>query len=204
MRLRAGQRILHLLDELISAREALREQTRRDSLTRLLTRAAALEVLERELKRTQRGRSRSAPISVVLIDLDHFKRVNDTYGHLAGDVVLREAARRMQDAVRPYDSLGRYGGEEFLVVLPDCDVPGAIALAERLRHAVSREPIVLAEGKIQVTLSAGVATSGTTYHPEDLVKAADTALYSAKRAGRNRVVVSESATCAPPLSPGIG
>jgi len=194
MRLRAGRRILDLLDELVQAREIMREQARKDSLTQLCTRATVLELLKHELDRSQRHSLDSdAPVSVVLADLDHFKHINDTYGHLAGDAVLREAARRMRDAIRPYDSIGRYGGEEFLLVLSNCDTLGAAAIAERLLQAVRKDTIVLAEATVSVTLSAGVATSGVIQEPETLVGAADAALYRAKRGGRNRVEVATAA-----------
>ncbi len=192
MRLRAGRRILDLLDELVRAREIMREQARKDSLTQLCTRATVLEILQQELDRAQRSAERSMPVSIVLADLDHFKQINDTYGHLAGDAVLREAARRMRDAVRPYDCIGRYGGEEFLIVLSNCDTLGAVGLAQRLLQAVSHETIMLAEGAVAVTLSAGVATSGTIQDAEHLVGSADAALYRAKHRGRNRVEVAAS------------
>jgi diguanylate cyclase (GGDEF)-like protein len=194
MRLRAGWRILDLLDELVRAREILREQARKDSLTQLCTRATVLELLMHELDRSQLDSAdRDAPVSVVLADLDHFKHINDTYGHLAGDAVLRETAHRMRDAIRPYDSIGRYGGEEFLLVLSNCDTIGAAAIAERLLQAVRKDTIVLAEATVSVTLSAGVATSGVIQDPEALVGAADAALYRAKRGGRNRVEVATAA-----------
>lgn len=194
MRLRAGRRILDLLDELVQAREIMREQARKDSLTQLCTRATVLELLTHELDRSQRDSvDRDVPVSVVLADLDHFKHINDTYGHLAGDAVLREIARRMRDALRPYDSIGRYGGEEFLLVLSNCDTLGAAAMAERLLQAVRKDTIVLAEGTVSVTLSAGVATSGVVQDPEILLGAADAALYRAKRGGRNRVEVATAA-----------
>jgi len=194
MRLRAGRRILDLLDELVRAREIMREQARKDSLTQLCTRATVLELLKHELDRSQRHSLDSdAPVSVVLADLDHFKHINDTYGHLAGDAVLREAARRMREAIRPYDSIGRYGGEEFLLVLSNCDTLGAAAIAERLLQAVRKDTIVLAEATVSVTLSAGVATSGVIQDPETLVGTADAALYRAKRGGRNRVEVATAA-----------
>ncbi len=194
MRLRAGRRILDLLDELVRAREIMREQARKDSLTQLCTRATVLELLKHELGRSQRNSiDQDAPVSVVLADLDHFKHINDTYGHLAGDAVLRETARRMRDAIRPYDSIGRYGGEEFLLVLSNCDTIGAAAIAERLLQAVRKDTIVLAEATVSVTLSAGVATSGVIQDPETLVGAADAALYRAKRGGRNRVEVATAA-----------
>ena len=194
MRLRAGRRILDLLDELVRAREIMREQSRKDSLTQLCTRATVLEMLKHELDRSQRDSTdRDAPVSVVLVDLDHFKHINDTYGHLAGDAVLRETARRMREAIRPYDTIGRYGGEEFLLVLSNCDTIEAATIAERLLRAVGKDSIVLAEGTVSVTLSAGVATSGIVQDAETLVGAADAALYRAKRSGRNRVEVATSA-----------
>lgn len=184
MRLRAGRRILDLQAELIFAREELREQATCDSLTRLWNRAAILEILHQELDRTRRT---NLPLSILMADVDHFKRVNDTYGHLAGDAVLREIAHRMRQAIRPYDGIGRYGGEEFLLVLPDCDTPGATALAERLRMAVANEAIMLAEGVIPVTLSLGIATCEGSMEASTLITRADEALYRAKDGGRNRV-----------------
>lgn len=193
MRLRAGRRILDLLDELVRAREVMRAEACKDSLTQLGTRAAILEAFEQELCRSRRSAGHDMPVGLVVADLDHFKLINDTYGHLAGDVVLREVARRMREAVRPYDSIGRYGGEEFLVVLPDCDTARACALAERLIEAVRREPIHLAEAAVSITLSAGVISSGVSQEVQALIAAADIALYRAKRLGRNRVEVATAA-----------
>lgn len=200
MRLRAGQRIIELLGELTFAREALKERAHHDSLTRLYNRATVLEMLERELARVSRQREdgQEACVSVILADLDHFKNINDTYGHLAGDAVLRETARRMREALRPYDSIGRYGGEEFLLVLSGCTADGSVAFAERLRLAVSERTIILPEGHVAVTLSAGVTTSEGHHTAEALVRAADAALYRAKRCGRNRVEIAVSSDFNPP------
>jgi len=184
MRLRAGRRILDLQTELIFAREELRRQATYDSLTRLLNRAAACDLLQRELGRAEREHW---PLSIILADIDFFKRINDTYGHLAGDAVLRETSQCMRSVVRPYDGIGRYGGEEFLLVLPGCDHDGALALAERLRECVESNPMALAEGIVPITLSLGVASNDLTRDMEALIGAADTALYRAKHNGRNRV-----------------
>jgi diguanylate cyclase (GGDEF)-like protein len=184
MRLRAGRRILDLQTELIFAREELRRQATYDSLTRLLNRAAVCDLLQRELGRAEREH---LPLSIILADIDFFKRINDTYGHLAGDAVLRETSQCMRSVVRPYDGIGRYGGEEFLLVLPGCDHDGAFALAERLRECVESNPMALAEGIVPITLSLGVASNDLTWDIETLIGAADTALYRAKNNGRNRV-----------------
>lgn len=184
MRLRAGRRILDLQEELIFVREELREQATHDSLTRLWNRAATCEILQRELERAEREQ---LPLSLILADIDFFKRINDTYGHLAGDAVLRETAQCMKSVVRPYDGIGRYGGEEFLLVLPGCDTDGAMTLAERLRESIESSALVLAEGIIPITLSLGVSTNDITQDMETLIGAADAALYRAKNNGRNRV-----------------
>jgi diguanylate cyclase (GGDEF)-like protein len=125
-----------------------------------------------------------------MVDVDHFKRINDTYGHVAGDEAIIAVAGRMQRALRPFDVLGRWGGEEFLVILPDSDPDAALAVAERLREAVRTQPVSLgASGQaIEMTVSIGVATSLDAL-PDALVHAADQALYAAKADGRDRVRV---------------
>jgi len=185
VRLRAGRRILELQAELVAAREALREQATRDPLTCLWNRYSILDILNRELQRSQRER---ISLSVVMADLDHFKQINDTWGHLAGDAVLREAARRMQLSLRNYDAVGRYGGEEFLVVLPGVELPEAESLAERLRTAVGADPVPVGAASVAATISLGVITAPAgCVMAETLIHAADEALYRAKALGRNRV-----------------
>ncbi len=186
VRLRAARRILDLQAELVRAREALRVQATHDALTGIWNRRAILDALGSELSRAIRG---SSPLGVSLCDLDHFKRVNDSHGHATGDVVLQEAVRRMESEMRAYDSIGRYGGEEFLIVLPNCDEQRACGQVERLRAAVSREPIPYESGAVTVTASFGVTAwmPGATATPESLIHAADDALYQAKDTGRNRV-----------------
>ena len=188
-RLRVGERMLEIQRELITAREELRLQATQDALTGMLNRRLVLDILERELTRGQRL---ELPLAVLMIDIDHFKAVNDTYGHQAGDAVLKEVAARVSTTVRPYDSVGRYGGEEFLVILPGCDEPRAQIVAERLCCVVSREVVHTSAAEISVTLSLGLALSAQGETSERLVHAADRALYEAKRNGRNRVVVSQS------------
>ena len=186
VRLRAGKRIVELQRELLAAREALRDQATRDALTRLWNRGSILAALQRELAR---GAREGQPLSLAIMDLDHFKAVNDTFGHLAGDEVLREAARRMMGAVRPYDGVGRYGGEEFLVLLPGCGEASALEQAERLRQLLCGEPVAIGDLRHTITASFGVTSivPGPSSSSEQLIDQADQALYLAKSRGRNRV-----------------
>ena len=187
VRLRAAQRILDLQAELIAAREALRHQAMHDSLTGLWNRLAILERFQQELARARRD---GAPIAVLMADVDNFKRINDTYGHKAGDAVLCEIARRMKQAVRSYDSVGRYGGEEFLILLPNCDLANAAQQAQRLRACIADGGFHVAARVLQLTASFGVAVSGPNSDADLIIQAADAALYRAKAAGRNCVQVS--------------
>ena len=197
VRLRAGTRLVDLQAQLLSAREALREQATRDSLTRLWNRSSILDALTRELARAWRE---SSPLGVVIVDLDHFKYINDNHGHPAGDAVLREAARRMQAGVRQYDSVGRYGGEEFLILLPNCGVAESHSQAERLRKQLAQADIRIDDTSLRITASFGVtaAIPGEAWTPEGLIRKADEALYVAKKSGRNRVeILAYSAEPAP-------
>jgi diguanylate cyclase (GGDEF)-like protein len=186
VRLRTGRRILYLLEQLVVAREALRDQATHDVLTQLWNRVALMEILDKELVRADREES---SLGIVLMDLDHFKSVNDTHGHRAGDDVLREAAEAMRSTTRPYDAVGRYGGEEFLVILPGCDQVNAMSHAERLRKVISQVALAAPGGEIRCTASLGVTIGGygIELDPTVLIEAADAALYRAKAAGRNCV-----------------
>jgi two-component system, cell cycle response regulator len=188
VRLRAGKRVLDLQAELVAARESLRHQATHDSLTGLLNRGAILDTLRNELDTANR---RGIPISVVLADLDHFKQINDTYGHIIGDAVLHEAARRMKSSIRAYDSVGRYGGEEFLFILPGCNGGDATSQAQRLQNCMNSRPMELPRLTIPVAMSLGVVSKEDpkVEDLDSLIQAADEALYQAKVQGRNRLVL---------------
>jgi two-component system cell cycle response regulator len=183
-RLHTGLRILQLEDNLLEAREEMRYKATHDSLTSLLNRGTIVELLSRELTRTRRENGCTI---AVLGDLDHFKLVNDTHGHMVGDEVLREVARRLLGSVRSYDFVGRYGGEEFLLVLNNCNAKKSMDRAEEIRAAVSHSPISTSRGPIAMTVSVGViASRGRDLETaEEFLCEADRALYTAKAAGRN-------------------
>jgi len=188
-RLRTGQRILDLEDRLVEAREEMRFQATHDGLTALLNRGVIMDLLGRELARSRRERVSTA---ILMCDLDHFKSVNDTYGHLAGDDVLKETAKRLLGSVRSYDFVGRYGGEEFLIVLNNCNPAFALARGEEIRKSISQKPMPSSSGPVPVTMSLGLLLSQDWgYRPvEELLQEADAALYAAKAAGRNCVRVA--------------
>jgi len=166
------------------AQVALKEQALKDSLTGLWNRRAIISMLDREVCRAQRDR---LSITLVMIDLDHFKNINDTHGHLIGDDVLREVAGRLVELMRPYDFVGRYGGEEFMIVMPGCSPHNGLQRAEAFRRAVADTPALTGVGPLQVTCSLGVAAFDNGMSPEHLIHRADEALYCAKRCGRNAV-----------------
>jgi two-component system cell cycle response regulator len=184
-RLRCGERVIDLQNDLLEAQEALRLEATYDRLTGLSRREVVLDQLDREVARAKReGR----PLAVLMADLDHFKMVNDTHGHTAGDIVLRQAADRLRSVLRDYDFIGRYGGEEFLVVLPGCNVEVAEQIAERARAAIAMDPIDVGHTLVPLTISLGLAwTAHVQEHAATVFQAADDALYRAKAQGRNRV-----------------
>ena len=180
----SSARLLVTQNRLLLAKEALRREASRDGLTGLWNRKAILAILERDLLRAEREHQ---SVGLIMIDVDHFKAINDSRGHAAGDVVLRIIASGIAAVVRPYDSVGRCGGEEFLIVAPGCGMAETWELAERVRAHVAGCNIMVGAGSIQVSLSLGVATGDTARDMEKWLHAADTAMYQAKNAGRNRV-----------------
>jgi len=184
-RLLVGRRILDLQNNLIATREELRFKATHDALTGVANRATALEAINRERSRQSREGS---SFGVILIDVDHFKRVNDGCGHLTGDLVLKTIAERIAACVRPYDTVGRYGGEEFLVVIPLSDSADTMAIARRIRAKIEATPVETDCGELHVTVSCGIAcsTGNPPVEARALLYLADEALYRAKDLGRNR------------------
>jgi len=185
-RLRAGERILELEDHLVEARESLRFQATHDPLTSQWNRGVIEEMLSREIHRSRRERTCSV---IMLCDVDHFKQVNDQHGHNVGDDVLRDLASRLQNSVRSYDMVGRFGGEEFLAILNRCDPARALARAENIRDVVARKPFLTRSKPLEVTISIGLALSSDfeEHTVDEILLGVDEALYEAKRAGRNCV-----------------
>jgi two-component system, cell cycle response regulator len=184
-RLHVGQRILQLQDGLMVAGAELLFRATHDSLTGIANRDVVLDALRREHSRQARE---GGSFCIVLLDVDHFKSVNDTYGHLCGDAVLQEVVRRVNATVRAHDTVGRYGGEEFLIVAPSSGAEGVLRLSERIRLAIEAKPIATEAGEISVTVSLGLAVSSETapLDSKTMLSTADEALYRAKAEGRNR------------------
>lgn len=186
VRLYAGLRILDLQRDLLAAKAQLERLANRDALTGLWNRRVILDRLDEELVRAERERS---GVGAILLDIDRFKLINDRLGHQQGDAVLQQVAQRLKESLRPYDSVGRYGGEEFLVVVANCTKAETLTIAERLRHAIASMPLQSAVGEIPVTASFGVGVSDFNERRDGktLIGTADWALYRAKALGRNRV-----------------
>jgi two-component system, cell cycle response regulator len=184
-RIMVGKRILEL-------QQSLRFAATHDFLTNLLNRSEILAALDREFAR---GGREGKPTTVVLADIDHFKRVNDTLGHAAGDEVLKEVARRLKLDLRPYDVVGRLGGEEFLIILPGCSLAAGARRADGIRNLVGKDPINTPFGTTATTISMGVTSTCSTRDRtvEEFLREADVSLYAAKKNGRNRVEIFTAA-----------
>jgi diguanylate cyclase (GGDEF)-like protein len=191
-RLHTGRRILQLEDKLVEAREEMRFKATHDALTSLWDRGAILALLRSELSRSIREH---LPVSLLLCDVDHFKQINDVHGHQAGDDVLQEVSTRLLDAVRSHDAVGRYGVEEFLIVLGGCSSEHLKQRAEQVRTAINGSPVFTKHGSISVSLSVGAVTVESwdeSIPIELLLKPADEALYQAKASGRDQVIFAET------------
>ena len=190
-RVASGMRILRLEEELMQARVQMEALAMHDGLTGLLNRRAIEEFAEAEFNMANRKKQ---AMSVILLDIDHFKNVNDRFGHKFGDVVLRQVAQTLKEDLRNYDRVGRWGGEEFLLILPDTELKDAVTVAERLRSKIAVVQITLENGEtFSIHISLGTAcTSGQFQSLAKLIDAADQALYQAKQSGRNRVCTFEA------------
>ncbi len=181
---KSAQTINHLKEEL----EKLKEKTIIDELTQILNRRGIMEFLTREYARSKRFKS---PLSVLMIDIDDFKKVNDTYGHTVGDKVLKTIAQILKTKLRATDVVGRYGGEEFLVVLPETDLQAALTVAEKLRTEVAKKTFKYKDQVFKVTISLGAAQLKEGESIEELINRADQALYTSKRSGKNRTTLAK-------------
>ena len=190
-RVASGMRILRLEEQLTQAHQQMEILAMRDGLTGLLNRRAIEEYAEAEFNLTAR---KERALSVIMLDIDHFKSVNDQFGHKFGDHALQQVAKILKEDLRTYDRIGRWGGEEFILILPDTQLKDAATVAERIRVRTAEMKISLENGKtFSVHISLGVAC--TTNQPSSLMKlidAADQALYQAKQTGRNRVCIFEA------------
>ncbi|HWZ84988.1 MAG TPA: diguanylate cyclase [Thermoanaerobaculia bacterium] len=189
-RVRTGARIVEVEQALRASQAALRVQSTRDAVTGTWNRGAILDLLHKEQERSRR---KSGSVAVVVADLDAFGLVNEALGTPVGDEVLREAARRLSSTLRPYDAVGRYGGGQFLIVLPGSDGLGALTVAERVRESFSKRAVATSAGPVTVTLSLGVASQGgeSASDANALLRAADVALKRARLAGRNRAALAD-------------
>lgn len=189
-RIQTGGRVVALEDKLLESNRMLKDLASRDNLTSLWNRANIFQFLEEDLAR---GRRESSPVSTIMIDIDNFKSINDAHGHLAGDIVLIQIAKRLEGGVRTYDKVGRYGGDEMLVVLPGCRLVEAASIGERLRKSVSGKKIETPAGDFEVTVTLGCSSSEQVpdTRAEMLVQKSDVALYKGKSLGRNRVVAED-------------
>lgn len=193
-RLRTGTRIVSLQKELLRAQEELGFRASHDALTGLWNRSTALELLTNELQRANRNQGSTG---VLMIDVDHFKRVNDTYGHLTGDQILKEVAARISRAVRAYDHVGRYGGEEFISVISNCSAESLRTIAERTLTSVGGTLCATSSANLHVSVSIGAVQSRVGMSEMEVLAAADSALYQAKRNGRNQIVIGSYTTPQP-------
>jgi two-component system, cell cycle response regulator len=183
-RIRVGQRMLEMQSNLIEAQDALRHQAMHDFLTGVFNRRAIRDRLQQEISRAERE---DGSLSVGMFDIDHFKNINDAHGHQAGDEALVAFSRLIQGGLRKYDCVGRYGGEEFLVIAPGAIGPDAESVYERLRARIAGAEIATNAESIALTVSIGVAPGTGQSTVDALLAAADAALYRAKAGGRNRV-----------------
>jgi diguanylate cyclase (GGDEF)-like protein len=190
--------LIELLSQLVGASigniklfEKIQHQATTDGLTGLVNHKTFYDVLEKELRRSRRY---GGKICLIMIDIDNLKKINDTYGHRAGDKVVREISKRIKKSVRQIDIAARYGGDEFAVILPNTSLSDTVFAAERMLNAVSHSPIAWKKERIEVSISVGLGEYESTTSPEEITILSDQALYTAKEAGRNTVRIFESSS----------
>ncbi|PKL13624.1 MAG: diguanylate cyclase response regulator [Spirochaetae bacterium HGW-Spirochaetae-6] len=183
-RLDVGRRFLKMQGALLESKVALAHQASHDVLTGILNRRAILDQLEKESSRTKRHGEK---LAVGICDLDHFKEINDKYGHQVGDEVLRECTRILGENIRPYDYLGRIGGEEFLIIVPQQADTEPLPIFERLREKIAQDKIMTRAGELRMTVSIGISCQSEGGGVDEIIDRADKALYLAKKQGRNRI-----------------
>ena len=188
-RLKIGSRIIKLQQQLLESKRKIQDIAIHDGLTTLFNRAEIVRILDSEFEQARREKK---PLGVIMLDVDHFKRINDHFGHQTGDEVLTKIALRLKKNIRPYDKIGRYGGEEFLVVLPNCGLVEASQIAERIRRSIFGKKIKTGDRFLDVSVSLGCTSLGNPQisSPKELVNISDQAMYEAKKEGRNRVVIT--------------
>jgi len=189
-RLQNGRRIIELEDKLLKSQKKLRELAARDSLTELWNRTTIFKLFEEELERSKREKY---PTGAIMIDIDNFKGINDSLGHFIGDNVLVEVSSRLKKRARIYDKIGRYGGDEFLIILPKCGQLEVKKIADRLRLAICEKKIKTSKSPLAITISMGGVSSEilSCHSIEELIQACDMALYKAKKKGRNCVILAK-------------
>lgn len=182
-----NNQLVQEIDVRKKAENSLAEAARTDSLTGIFNRRAIWEQLEYHIVLFRRYQT---PFTLLMCDLDHFKPVNDTYGHDIGDIVLVKTAEKLRESCRNQDFVSRWGGEEFLILLPNTDIQGGAIAAEKIRQKISEQPFEINDQKLVITVSIGIAAYVEGLSIDDCIKQADSAMYQAKREGRNRVAVS--------------
>ncbi|MCK4336880.1 MAG: diguanylate cyclase [Candidatus Aminicenantes bacterium] len=189
-RLQTGKRIILLESQLLDTQNRLRKMAEYDVLTKLWNRRAILNILDEEIIRSTR---QHLPLGVIMIDIDGFKNINDTHGHQAGDAVLYEIASRLKNNVRPYDKVGRYGGDELFIVLPNCNLVNLDIVGRRLQESINMQKVRTSQAEIHVTISlGGVSSESDPDTPaEKLISESDKALLKAKKKGRNCFIISK-------------
>ena len=183
-RLRAASRIIELEDQLQSARDAIKVESTHDTLTGLWNRSAIMEILHRELHRAYR---QNLTLAVMIVDIRGLNKINREHGHMAGDTALRETARRIRTTVRIYDSVGRYGAGQFVIISPACDGAGASSLAQRIRSKLCDDPIRSFAGDFAINVSLGIAVGGKNSQATDIIAAAESALSDARKTGHTSI-----------------